>query len=131
MKTREFTSQTLGGYLRHYRHKHTLSIRALATRSGVHHSTLARLENGQIQAPSPELLARLATALDTPLADLYILVDYTTPGDLPEFPEYLRCRYHLSPDVITKLYDYFITLVGYPDDTSARQRTRQGEHPHN
>lgn len=110
----------IGEYLTQYRHKNKLSIRALAERSGIHHSTLARLEKGEITAPTPELLARLAISLDIPLADAFALARY--PSELPSLPTYLHCRYHLCPADISRATELLQTLIGYGDNRRGRER---------
>lgn len=46
-----------------------MSPSQLAVEAGVNHATLSRIESGEIQAPGPEILKRLATALQ-------VTVDY-------------------------------------------------------
>ena len=65
-------------------------------------------ESGSIRSPDPRKLARLADVLSVPIADLYGLVGYATPSQLPSFYPYLRARYgELPPDAVRKVDRYF------------------------
>src|SRR5580658_2047451 len=52
-----------GSALRHFREERTLSLRELATLSGVDHAYIHRLEAGDKTAPSPDVLEKLARGL--------------------------------------------------------------------
>lgn len=52
-----------GSALRHFREERTLSLRELATLSGVDHAYIHRLEAGDKTAPSPEVLDKLSRGL--------------------------------------------------------------------
>src|SRR5580658_5618592 len=52
-----------GSALRHFREERTLSLRELATLSGVDHAYIHRLESGDKTAPSPDVLEKLARGL--------------------------------------------------------------------
>jgi len=53
----------LGSALRYFREERTLSLRELATLSGVDHAYIHRLEAGDKTAPSPDVLEKLARGL--------------------------------------------------------------------
>jgi transcriptional regulator with XRE-family HTH domain len=84
-----------------------ISQRQLASRIGVHHSYLARLEAGDYSQPAPTLLHRLAEALDLVPEDLFALAGHTIPHELPSFTPYLRAKYHISDEAAQELTDYF------------------------
>ena len=90
-------AKRLGAMIRARRRHLGYSIRQLAERIDVQGSTLLRLEDGRYTAPSPEKLARIAEALDLPLADLYAQADYAVPADLPSPLLYLRTKYRDLP----------------------------------
>jgi HTH-type transcriptional regulator, competence development regulator len=52
-----------GSALRHFREERTLSLRELATLSGVDHAYIHRLEAGDKTAPSPDVLEKLSRGL--------------------------------------------------------------------
>ncbi len=87
----------LGRKLREARETQGWSTRQLAERSGVQQATISRFESAEFLAPTPEKLARLATALGIPLADLYSLAGYPLPTELPTLPTYLRTKYRDLP----------------------------------
>jgi transcriptional regulator with XRE-family HTH domain len=90
-------ARELGRRLRERREEIDLSIRELAARTRVNHSTIVRLEQGAIEAPAPDKLSRIADALGLSLADVYALADYSVPTDLPSFRPYLRTKYRGLP----------------------------------
>lgn len=90
-------AQELGRRLRERREQLDLSIRELAERTDVNHSTIVRLEQGSIEAPAPDKLSRIAEVLGFSLADIYALADYGVPNDLPTFRPYLRTKYRDLP----------------------------------
>jgi transcriptional regulator with XRE-family HTH domain len=93
----EQQARELGRRLRERREQLELSIRELAERTGVNHSTVVRLEQGAIEAPAPDKLSRIAEILGFSLADIYALADYGVPKDLPSFRPYLRTKYRDLP----------------------------------
>ena len=90
-------ARELGNRLRTERERLDLSIREVAERTGVNHSTIVRLEQGVIEAPAPDKLGRIAEVLGLSLADVYALADYSVPSDLPSFQPYLRTKYRDLP----------------------------------
>ena len=103
----------LGALLRQRRQSLGLSTHRLGALVGVRQSTITRLERGEIAAPRPDKLARIAKALGVSLADLYALAGYHVPDDLlPSFPIYLKSKYHrLPPEAITELVQHFDALI--------------------
>ncbi len=94
---KESDIQKLGAILKAKREERKLSTRALGALAGVDDSTIVRLENGTRSAPRPDVLARVANALELSLADLYTLAGYAVPKDLPSLPAYLRVKYGNLP----------------------------------
>lgn len=93
----EEQARELGSRLRERREQLDLSIRELAERTGVNHSTVVRLEQGAIESPAPDKLSRIAEELGLSLADVFALADYSVPSDLPSFRPYLRTKYRGLP----------------------------------
>ena len=77
------------------RHECGLSLRDLERLSGVSRGNLSTLESGRRRRLTPELLARLASALELSLADLFLAAGYPV-GDLPTIQPYLRRAYGLD-----------------------------------
>jgi transcriptional regulator with XRE-family HTH domain len=90
-------ARQLGARLREQREALDLSIRELAQRTGINHSTVVRLEQGAIESPAPDKLSRIAEELGLTLADVFALADYSVPSDLPSFRPYLRTKYRRLP----------------------------------
>jgi transcriptional regulator with XRE-family HTH domain len=101
----------LGRFIRARREALALSLRALEKRSGVDHTYIYALEQGEIQTPSPEKLQRLARELEVEIEDLYSLAGYAIPEHLPEFSPYLRAKYDFLPsEAVSQLETYFQLL---------------------
>jgi transcriptional regulator with XRE-family HTH domain len=97
----------LGAYVSQLRTERGLSIRALAAQAGVDFSWLAKLERGQRNSPSARSLWRVARALDVETADLYLEAGLGEARGLPGFRPYLRAKYHLPPEAVAQLEEYF------------------------
>jgi transcriptional regulator with XRE-family HTH domain len=89
---------TLGQYLEQARQEAGCSIRQLATESGVHRSSIERLLWDQVDEPSPDTLARIASALELNAADLFVLAGLPVPEKLPSVDVMLRTEYGLSEE---------------------------------
>ena len=102
----------LGQLIRQTRQSKNLSLRRLSAMSGIPYRTIDRVEHGEIARPRPDLLTSLAKTLSIPLADLYAIVHYSSPHDLPAFEPYMRARYQdFSPSAIAELTRYFENLA--------------------
>jgi transcriptional regulator with XRE-family HTH domain len=122
----------LGALLRQRRQSLGLSTHRLSALVGVRQSTITRLERGEIAAPRPDKLARIAKALGISLADLYARAGYHVPDDLlPSFPIYLKAKYHqLPPKAITELtqrFDELMTQHGIPIEESTKGGTHDSK----
>lgn len=104
----------LARVLREARQASGLSIRRVAERAGVHHAGLARFELGE-RRPTPETLARLATALELDEAELFALAGFRSPEGLPSFPTYLRTKYRLNGDQAAELAAHLERLIADGD----------------
>src|SRR6266496_1560278 len=99
-------SQQLGRLLQQHRHAAGLSLEKLADATSLDKGTISRIEQGQIEAPSPKNLQRLATALGTEVEDYFALAGYFTPHGLPGLAPYLRAKYDVSPDLASEVEDF-------------------------
>lgn len=103
----EPSPHALGEYLKQARERKGWSNREVSRQIGVHYSYITRIEQGHYSKPSPEILKRLANALEVPEEDLFALAGHELPENLPTFPAYLRSKYDMSPEVAKQLTDYF------------------------
>lgn len=87
-----------------------LSARRAAALAGVSHGTLHLLEHGATLAPRPDILKRVALALDLQLTDLLAIVDGLAPGELPSIKPYLRAKYGLGSADAAEIDGYLTRL---------------------
>lgn len=100
-------SKQLGRLLQQHRHAVGLSLEKLASVTGLDKGTISRIEQGQIEAPNPKNLQRLATTLGTEVEDYFALAGYFTPHGLPGLAPYLRAKYDVSPELAGEIEEYF------------------------
>jgi transcriptional regulator with XRE-family HTH domain len=106
-------AKQLGDLLRTKRRQLGLSTRALSDLADVPDSTIVRIENGMFAAPAPDKLARIADALDIPLADVYAIAEYAAPKQLPTLQPYLRAKYgHMTDREVKNVTNYVTELLG-------------------
>jgi len=87
---------TLGNLLARLREDQGLSLFELARRTGIHRSTLLRIESGASAKPDIETLNALARALETDPEEFYDAIWQDTAEPLPSPAIYLRSKYKLS-----------------------------------
>ena len=99
------TSQStpFGTALRHLRTRAGLSLYQLGQRTGLQRTRIKRMEDGLVKSPTLPVLNRLAKGLDVHPEVLYDAVWRTTNQPLPTLPTYLREKFHLRDDQITRL----------------------------
>jgi transcriptional regulator with XRE-family HTH domain len=90
-------ARKLGSYLKASREAAGLSTRALGTKAGVNDSTVVRLEHGLRNGPRPDVLTKVATALNIDVADIFALAGYAIPTQLPGLAAYLHLKYGYLP----------------------------------
>ena len=83
-----------------------MSQRQLAGRVGIHHSYLARLENGDNDSPSAEMLQSIADVLEISSTDLLSFIGVKPPQGLPELAPYLRTKYRMDETAIRELAEH-------------------------
>jgi transcriptional regulator with XRE-family HTH domain len=86
-------AKAIGAIFSVQRKKLGLSMRTLATRSGVNQATIVRLEHGDIRSPQPDTYVDLARALGIPTSDLFAAAGWIPAEELPGFKPYLRVKY--------------------------------------
>lgn len=104
-------ARRLGAYLRRARHAKGLSARQLGDLVNISDATVVRFENGNFTLPSPEKLARIAEALDVPVADVFALAGYAAPTELPSFTPYLRTKYRSLPETAVEEIEKYVTRI--------------------
>jgi transcriptional regulator with XRE-family HTH domain len=104
------TPATLGEYLRAARERAGISQRQLASRVGIHHSYLARLESGENDGPAAEVLQTIADVLEISSADFMAFIGVKPPEGLPEFAPYLRAKYRLDDAAIREMAEHMRRL---------------------
>lgn len=89
----------LGGYVRRERQRAGLSQRQLASQVGMHHSRLARLENGEIgDRLTPEFLQGIADVLHVDVSKLLKFVGVIPRPELPSVRVYFRRKLGVDAD---------------------------------
>ena len=89
---------SVGSLIQQDREQAGLSLNQYATAVSVNRSYLSRLERGEYAHPSPDVLARIATARPINLADLFLAAGYLSPTDLPTFLSYIQATYPDWPE---------------------------------
>jgi transcriptional regulator with XRE-family HTH domain len=100
--------KTLGETIQAHRERARLSQRQLAAQVGLHYSVLSRIESGEVERPSGELLQHLAEALNIDPADLLAFVG--VKPSLPEPKMYFRRKLGMNAkdaDVLAKLVEEY------------------------
>ncbi len=130
-------AKRFGTYLAEVRVRKKLSQRELGHIVGVPNSTILRLERGENRAPRLDLLTAIADALSVPLADMFGMVGYAVPSELPSVGPYLRAKYReFPPEMVDEIEAHVqrvakrlgVELSGPPledDCTEAREPRRK------
>jgi transcriptional regulator with XRE-family HTH domain len=108
---------SLGEYLRAERERAGLSQRQLAKLAGLHYSYLARLESGENDNPSPEVVQRIADVLELDSTDLYAYIGVVPPQGLPDLAPYLRAKYHMGDAEIREMAEHLRRLADNKTNT--------------
>lgn len=74
---------TLGEFIQNRRKALELSRNMLATRAGISHTEVHRIETGERQQPSLKVLSALAVALEVPQEELMKFAGYIPMDDTP------------------------------------------------
>ena len=101
-----YEMRKLGTYLAHLREETNLSIRAAAQECGVSPSYLFKIEKGDsFSTLSIHTLLKLSKFYNISIGALLKEAGLTDSNEyeLPDFVQYLRTRYHLSPQAIRDL----------------------------
>ena len=112
----------VGNMLQAGREAAGLSPTQAAMKIGTSRQRINRVEEGGCMQPSPQFLAAAARVYPTVrLADLYAVVGYTLPDDLPGFTAYLQAKH---PDwqecEIQELADFYTFVAQRHIDRALR-----------
>jgi transcriptional regulator with XRE-family HTH domain len=114
------SAREFGAWLRQRRQEAGVTTTGLARQIGIPDATITRIEQGAFLAPSPEKLRRIAEGLGLSLADVYAMVGYAVPDELPSFQPYLRRKYQDMPSAVERdLQEAFREVIarhGYDPD---------------
>lgn len=81
----------------------------LARAVGVPDSTIMRLERAEIDAPNPDLIERVAAALEIEPEELFTA--YPAPERLPDMAPYLRAKFGMSDEAVAEAEQFFSDLA--------------------
>lgn len=98
----------LGNRIRRRREAAGMSLGALGKAIGVPPSTILRMERGEVGAPDPNKLERLAKTLEIDPEELFSL--YPDPKQLPEIAPYLRAKYGMPAEAVKEAEKFFAEL---------------------
>lgn len=130
--TSDQSNSALGAFIRDSRLAKGWTLDEAEMASDVERTYWSKVERGVLRKPDARYLARMAAALDLPLADVYGLAGYTAPSELPGLSTYLRSKYHLPPEAIRQLEGYFAFLrhqYGIPPSQPVFPPRRRGRRP--
>jgi transcriptional regulator with XRE-family HTH domain len=102
----------LAKMLREGREALHMSASELARRAGVAAGTVTRIELCQIpRGPLPESLAAMADVLGIARSDVFAVMGWVPPTELPTLRPYLRTKYHELPeDAVTEVEQFIQAL---------------------
>lgn len=93
----------LGRLLAEARHRHGLSLRAVAAEAGIAHLWLSRVEQGVFNQPAAERITRVAEVLAIDPERINRITKGHVSGSLPGVRTYFRAKYDLSQEDIDKI----------------------------
>ncbi|SDI89868.1 Transcriptional regulator, contains XRE-family HTH domain [Frankineae bacterium MT45] len=112
----EDQARELGRLLNENRERMGLSMRQLASETGVSISTICVLEAGTNLSPLPETLKDIAKVLNLRMVDLFLIAEWLPADELPTLRPYLRAKYQdlneVSIATLERFADKLIELHG-------------------
>lgn len=122
---------SLAATVRKYRVRAGLSVRALATQAGIH-SYLARLENGDNDRPTPEVLQSIAAALDIEPGKLLRFIGVKPTTVIPTPRAYFRRAYGMTPTQASEAaerMEHIVRELRDHHDQENNKKSRGGTRP--
>jgi transcriptional regulator with XRE-family HTH domain len=99
-----------------------MSLRALDELAGVSYGWLGRLERGQMSAPAPSKLTRVAEVLGIAPERIDLITRGRVSRDLPAIRTYFRAKYQLTPPEIERIEELFDQIRrNRPDGTEGTE----------
>lgn len=118
-------ARRLGELIGKARSAHGYSYEALADLSGFNHAWLYKLEQGRMNQPAPDRLARLAELLDIDPVRIDRITKDHLADSLPSTRVYFRSREKLSPAALDEL-DLAVEAIRQKYGTSTRSEDTEG-----
>jgi transcriptional regulator with XRE-family HTH domain len=100
-------ARELGRIVKQARRARKLSLRALDELTGASYGWLARLERGQMIAPAPSKLTKVAEVLGIAPERIDRITRGRISRDLPAIRTYFRAKYQLTSHEITQIEEVF------------------------
>lgn len=112
MSMTQAQAKKLGALIASARKQLGLSLRGLAAATGIDHSWIGYLEQGQYKEPAADRLAKLAQVLGLPIERIDYLSKGAVQAGLPQPDVYFRAKYGLSSEDSSKVQRYIDELRG-------------------
>ncbi len=119
----EVQARELGRLVKRTRRAQGLSLRKLDELTGTSYGWLSRLEKGQMTAPAPSKLTKVAEVLGIPPERIDRMTRGKVSSDLPGMRTYFRTKYKLDPQEIRQIEEVF-------DQIRRNRREHQGGELH-
>lgn len=103
----EVQARELGRLVKRTRRAQGLSLRKLDELTGTSYGWLSRLEKGQMTAPAPSKLTKVAEVLGIPPERIDRITRGKVSSDLPAIRAYFRTKYKLDPQEIRQIEEVF------------------------
>jgi transcriptional regulator with XRE-family HTH domain len=100
----------LAEYIKEKRTLRDFSIRKLAEEAGISHTEIKRIEDGVRKQPSPDLLRKIAAALNTPYEEVMVAAGYIENQPTIVAAAGLADTNDLSEDELAEVND-FISFI--------------------
>ena len=91
-----------GGWLREQREKQGIGLREFSRATGLNPSYISMLETGSLEAPSPEMLDKIADGLDIESGKLHIIFGY--------LPQAVAAKIDKDPERAGELLEVLLDL---------------------
>jgi transcriptional regulator with XRE-family HTH domain len=121
MRVHQSTSKKIAQYIKYQREKRKLSITQLAKKARVSPSYISKLEQGQYQSTTFDVLQNLAHALEMKTADFLSKCGLISEEKtLPSLDYLLKEKYQFSPQAIVEIVN-FINFTKYKYKTEIKK----------
>lgn len=121
----------LATLLKTRRSKLGLAANETARRAGIDQANYWHIEAGRVAKPDADKLLAIAHTLGIPASELFATTGWMPPAELPALRPYLRTRYHLPPEALTKLEASVQAIAGeYGISIDRGPAHGEDEHPY-